>query len=113
VPKRYPEEFRRKVLDLVAAGRPVAQIAADLAVSDQTIYDWRCPRLTAVFRWACGRHSARPVGGGGARVGAPDRLWVRPLGLLTCSIETLTSRLLRRSAAPSSWDRRGASVARP
>ena len=40
-PKRYPEEFRRKVLDLVAAGRPVAQIAADLQISDQTIYDWR------------------------------------------------------------------------
>lgn len=39
--KRYPEEFRRKVLDLVATGRPVAQIAADLAVSDQTIYTWR------------------------------------------------------------------------
>ena len=30
MPKRYPEEFRRKVLDLVAAGRPVAQIAAEL-----------------------------------------------------------------------------------
>jgi hypothetical protein len=27
VPKRYPAEFRRKVLDLVAAGRPVAQVA--------------------------------------------------------------------------------------
>jgi hypothetical protein len=26
MPKRYPEEFRRKVLDLVAAGRPVAPI---------------------------------------------------------------------------------------
>ncbi len=24
VPKRCPEEFRRKVLDLVAAGRPIA-----------------------------------------------------------------------------------------
>lgn len=38
MPKRYPEEFRRKVLDLVAAGRPVGQIAADLGISDQTIY---------------------------------------------------------------------------
>jgi transposase len=28
MPKRYPEEFRRKVLDLVAAGSPIAQIAA-------------------------------------------------------------------------------------
>lgn len=41
MPKRYPEEFRRKVLDLVAAGRPVAQIATDLGISDQTIYRWR------------------------------------------------------------------------
>jgi transposase len=43
VPKRYPEEFRRKVLDLLAAGRGVAQIAADLKISDQTIYGWRRP----------------------------------------------------------------------
>jgi transposase-like protein len=45
VPKRYPEEFRRKVLDLVATGRPVAQIANDLQISDQTIYDWRRQEL--------------------------------------------------------------------
>ncbi|WP_157229136.1 transposase [Nocardia brevicatena] len=38
MPRRYPEEFRRKILDLVAAGRPVAQVAADLGISDQTIY---------------------------------------------------------------------------
>ncbi|MFI6772216.1 transposase [Nocardia sp. NPDC050412] len=43
--KRYPEEFRRKVLDLVAAGRPVAQVAADLDISDQTIYTWRKQEL--------------------------------------------------------------------
>jgi hypothetical protein len=29
VPKRYPAEFRSKVLELIAAGRPVAQVAAD------------------------------------------------------------------------------------
>lgn len=39
--KRYPEEFRRKVLDLVAAGRPVAQVAADVGISGQCIYTWR------------------------------------------------------------------------
>lgn len=38
--KRYPEEFRRKVLDLVAASRPIGQISADLGISDQTIYNW-------------------------------------------------------------------------
>lgn len=38
MPNRYPPEFRRKVLDLIAAGRSVAQVAADLDISDQTIY---------------------------------------------------------------------------
>jgi len=41
MPKRYPAEFRRRVLDLVAAGRPVAAVAEDLGVSAQTIYTWR------------------------------------------------------------------------
>ncbi|WP_150462763.1 transposase [Nesterenkonia ebinurensis] len=37
----YPAEFRRRVLDLLNAGRSVASIAHDLGVSDQTIYAWR------------------------------------------------------------------------
>lgn len=37
----YSAEFRRKVLDLLAAGRSVASVAHDLDVSDQTIYNWR------------------------------------------------------------------------
>lgn len=37
----YPAEFRRRVLDLVDAGRKVADVARDLGVSDQTIYSWR------------------------------------------------------------------------
>jgi transposase len=45
MPKRYPPEFRRKVLDLIAAGRPVATVAADLDISDQTIYTWRRQEL--------------------------------------------------------------------
>ncbi|MFT4043184.1 MAG: hypothetical protein QM673_08485 [Gordonia sp. (in: high G+C Gram-positive bacteria)] len=28
MPKRYPEEFRRKVRDLVAAGRPITQVCS-------------------------------------------------------------------------------------
>lgn len=39
--KGYPPEFRRKVLDLVEAGRPVREVARDLGISDQTIYTWR------------------------------------------------------------------------
>lgn len=41
MPYRYPPEFRRKVLDLLAAGRSVVSVAADLGVSGQTIYNWR------------------------------------------------------------------------
>jgi DNA-binding NarL/FixJ family response regulator len=37
MPKRYPPEFRRKVLDLVASGCRLAQIAADLDISEQCI----------------------------------------------------------------------------
>jgi transposase-like protein len=37
----YPAEFRRKVLDLVEAGRPVAEVATLLGISEQTIYLWR------------------------------------------------------------------------
>src|SRR2546430_2556194 len=38
---RYPPEFRRRVLDLIASGRKVADVARDLGVSGQTIYNWR------------------------------------------------------------------------
>jgi transposase-like protein len=37
----YPPEFRRKVLDLVEAGRPIAEIAQALGTSDQSMYTWR------------------------------------------------------------------------
>jgi transposase-like protein len=37
----YPAEFRRKVLDLIEAGRSVAAVASDLNISEQTIYVWR------------------------------------------------------------------------
>ena len=37
----YPAEFRRRVLDLMASGRKVADVSRDLGVSEQTIYLWR------------------------------------------------------------------------
>ncbi|MFN2610311.1 MAG: transposase, partial [Actinomycetota bacterium] len=37
----HPPEFRRKVIDLLEAGRKVADIARDLEISEQTIYTWR------------------------------------------------------------------------
>ena len=41
MPRRYPVEFRRKVLDLIEAGRPVAEIAEQLGITAQTVYNWR------------------------------------------------------------------------
>jgi putative transposase len=41
MPRSYPPEFRRKVLDLLEAGRSVSQIATDLQISEQSIYLWR------------------------------------------------------------------------
>ncbi|MFH8470631.1 helix-turn-helix domain-containing protein [Streptomyces sp. NPDC017991] len=38
VPRSYPPEFRRKVPDLVASGRRIAEVAQILGISDQTIY---------------------------------------------------------------------------
>jgi transposase-like protein len=37
----YPPEFRRKVLDLVQAGRPIAEVAEALGISDQSVCTWR------------------------------------------------------------------------
>jgi transposase-like protein len=41
MPKRYPPGFRRRVLELLKTGRSVAELAADLGVISQTIYNWR------------------------------------------------------------------------
>ena len=41
MPRRYPVEFRRKVLDLIEAGKPVAEIAAQLGMTAQAVYNWR------------------------------------------------------------------------
>ena len=37
----YPPEFRRKVLDLVEAERPIAEVAQALGISEQSVYTWR------------------------------------------------------------------------
>ena len=39
--KGFPVEFRRRVLDLVAAGRPITDVARDLDISSQSIYRWQ------------------------------------------------------------------------
>lgn len=44
----YPPEFRRRVVELIQGGRKVSEVAAELEVSEQTIYTWRRqPRIDA------------------------------------------------------------------
>jgi transposase-like protein len=40
VPRSYAPEFRRRVVGLVRSGRPVAESAADVGVSEATVYRW-------------------------------------------------------------------------
>lgn len=41
MPKGYPAEFRRRVLDLLEEGRAVTEVAHDLEIGTSTIYNWR------------------------------------------------------------------------
>ncbi|WP_396994913.1 transposase [Nonomuraea phyllanthi] len=83
----HPPEFRRKVLDLLEAGRKVTDLAHELETSSRTIYTWRpvpdggkavsiaaqSPTWPAVMRRPCwqppsaaspsSRQNCRPPGG--------------------------------------------------
>jgi len=41
VPRSYAPEFRRRVVELVRAGRSVRSVAAEIGVSEATVYRWR------------------------------------------------------------------------
>ena len=82
MPRRgYPAEFRRRALDLVRAGRPVAEVARLLEVSDQSIYSWR--RQEAIDRGEAPGLStlgARGAAGGAAADPRSSRRSLRCIG---------------------------------
>jgi transposase len=41
VARSYAPEFRRRVVGLVRGGRPVSGVAAEVGVSEATVYRWR------------------------------------------------------------------------
>jgi transposase-like protein len=41
MPRSYAPEFRRQVVELVREGRPGSVVAAEIRVSEATIYRWR------------------------------------------------------------------------
>jgi transposase len=41
LPRKYPAEVRRQVLELARAGTRVKQLAATFVISEATIYTWR------------------------------------------------------------------------
>lgn len=93
----YSSEFRRKVLDLLAAGSSVARVAHDLDVSDQTIYN--CCRQDRVDR------------GVGAGLSTPERaeLAVAKLRIRELENELAVARraveLLREQTSPKAGSR--------
>jgi transposase len=40
MPRRYPSEIRRQVVELACAGTRVAQLATTFGMSEATIYNW-------------------------------------------------------------------------
>jgi transposase len=40
MPRRYPAEVRRQVIELARSGTKIAQLAATFGISDATIYNW-------------------------------------------------------------------------
>jgi putative transposase len=45
VPRTYDPEFRRRVVELVRAGRPVRVVAAELGLAEATVYRWKAQDL--------------------------------------------------------------------
>ena len=45
MPRTYDAEFRRRVVELVQAGRPVRVIAAELELAEATVYRWKAQDL--------------------------------------------------------------------
>ena len=45
MPRTYDPEFRRQVVELVRAGRPVRVVAAELGLAEATVYRWKAQDL--------------------------------------------------------------------
>jgi putative transposase len=45
VPRTYDPEFRRRVVELVRAGRPARVVAAELGLAEATVYRWKAQDL--------------------------------------------------------------------
>ena len=45
MPRTYDAEFRRRVVELVRAGRPVRVVAVELGLAEATVYRWKAQDL--------------------------------------------------------------------
>jgi transposase-like protein len=50
MPRRYPEEVRRQVIELARSGTKVAQLAETFGMSEATIYNWLSRRRSTAVR---------------------------------------------------------------
>ncbi len=65
MPRRYPPDMRRQVIELARSGTRVKQLALTFAISEATVYNWikqeRAPITTAPANpvRACGFRATR------------------------------------------------------
>ncbi len=48
---RYPEEFKRQIIDLYLSGKSVTELANEYGLVEQTIYKWKklyAPKLKSL-----------------------------------------------------------------
>ena len=50
--KRYTPEFKEQAVDLLSTGKPVAQVAEELCISSNLLYNWRHKAVGDDWVWA-------------------------------------------------------------
>lgn len=89
-------DSKRKVLDLVAVGRPIAQIAADLNISDRTIYGWRKQELIDTGQLpGLNRAELAQLSAADKRIRELETEVAAPKGLVSCCANRTTQKAVR------------------
>ena len=85
MPFRYSSEFRHKACERMLAGEAVKELAAELSVSDATLYKWRRQALVDAGRRAGAKSfevDPRSRPGAASRTSRPSSNWSRKASAL-------------------------------
>src|SRR5579862_1796235 len=95
VPRSYAPEFRRRVVELVRLGRAVSVVAAEIGVSEATVYRWRERQTEG---GAAANNPGRPQH---ALVAAAAQQQLQPATFLNARIRRCHDLIVRALAAPA------------